>query len=116
MPRFIIKPERDVDFYVDWSTIVDAPCEWGPAAAFTEPIPADRLARADETGTSCRDPRFFGWDDKTLIVANMGDGDFYQIPRENLRAWLEALGETPDDQAAQQAALDQYATRCGDDQ
>lgn len=109
MPRFIIKAEPDVDFYVDWSTIVDAPCEWGPAAVFQTPIPADRLERADATGTSSFDG-FFDWDTKTLIVANMGDNEFYDLPRDNLRAFLEALGDEPD-RAAQQAALDQYATR-----
>jgi len=115
MPRFIIKPERDVDFYVEWSTIVDAPIRWAAADRFpADVLPADRRERADAWGTSAWD-QFFGWDTKTLIVANMGDGDFYELPRENLRAWLDALGDDPQNPDIQQAALDQYATRTKED-
>jgi hypothetical protein len=116
MPRFIIKPTREDDLYVEWSTIVDAPIAWGPASIFPESaLPADRKERCDAWGTSSWD-QFFGWDDKTILVANMGDGDFYELPRENLKPWLEALGDKPDEQDVQQAALDQYATRVKGDE
>lgn len=115
MPRFIIKPERDTDLYVEWSTIVDAPTRWGPAADFsTETLPADRKERCDAWGTSSWD-QFFGWDQKTILVANMGDQEFYELPRSYLKPWLEALGDNPEDRDVQQAALDKYATRTRDD-
>ena len=110
MPHYIVKAHPDNDFYVDWSTIVDAPIEWGPAADFTEQIPADRKERADRNGTSSHDPRFFGWQDPFFIVANLGDGRFYNLPRPNLQAFCEAMNPDPDNPAVQQAALNQYAT------
>lgn len=75
MPHYIVKPKQDEDFYVDFSTIVDAPCVWGSwdemvAAGYA----AERLERARLTGSSCaalRDdgkPWFFGWDKPTLMV------------------------------------------------
>ena len=54
MPRFIIKPKRDVDFYVDWSEIVDAPCVWGDRAEMLrEGTNPARLDRCDLKGSSC---------------------------------------------------------------
>ena len=114
MPRFIIKPTREDDLYVEWSTIVDAPVAWGPASIFPESaLPTDRKERCDTNGTSSFDG-FFGWDTPVIIVANMGDGDFYDLPRENLKAFLESLGDNPEDRDTQQAALDKWATRTGD--
>ena len=58
MPTYIIKPSRDEDFYVWWSTVVDAPIGWGPR----DYVPLDnegspeRFARADERGTSANWP------------------------------------------------------------
>ena len=112
MPRFIIKPTRDDDLYVEWSTIVDAPTRWGTAADLR--LTADRKARTDAWGTSSWD-QFFGWNQPSILVANMGDQEFYDLPRENLKAFLEALGDDPENRDVQQAALDKWATRVGDE-
>lgn len=73
MGTIVIKPDRDVDFYVGWSSIVEAPVWCGTRAdviPFTEDEarnrpsspPAERLARADHNGTSAFDGDG-GWDD-----------------------------------------------------
>jgi hypothetical protein len=83
MGTIVVKPERDVDFYVGWSSIVEAPVWWGPAAEVIEYMrddarrgPSDpveqRLARADETGTSAHDRRDGGWDDEGFIYEQRG--------------------------------------------
>lgn len=48
MPSYIIKPMRDEDFYVEFSTITDTITSCGGR----DDYPFDRLARADQTGTS----------------------------------------------------------------
>lgn len=54
MPRFIIKPDRELDLYVDWSTIVDAPCMWGTREEMLAAgVTLERLDRAEATGSSC---------------------------------------------------------------
>ncbi len=83
MGTIVIKPDRDVDFYVGWSSIVEAPVWWGPTAEVREYIlqdvrrgisdsPEVRLARADEHGTSSHDPRDGGWDDEGFIYEQRG--------------------------------------------
>lgn len=66
MPRFIIKLEdQGVDYYMEWSTIVDAPVTYGmPLEEFTEYYKtyhglrnfefdfANRMKRVEEKGTS----------------------------------------------------------------
>jgi hypothetical protein len=110
MPSYIVKAHPDRDLYVEWSTVVDAPIRWGRASDFPPPIPADRKARADSRGTSSIDG-FYDWDQKTLIVANMGDGDFYQLPRSDIDNFLSVLEDDPEDRDQQQHALNMYAQR-----
>ncbi|WP_203823101.1 hypothetical protein, partial [Paractinoplanes ferrugineus] len=63
MGRVVIKPERDQDFYVGWSTIVEAPIWFGSRVDALKYIaqdhresggpadpPEERLARADRYG------------------------------------------------------------------
>jgi len=95
MPRYLVKPDPDEDFYVDWSEIVDAPCDWGTKA---ELLNADnteeRFARADKHGTSMYATQFGGWNDKGFIYEQIG-----WLPRKNLKAlclWLQDHGEEAD--------------------
>jgi hypothetical protein len=96
MPRIVIKPERDLDLYVGWSTIVEAPVWHGPrdevlgylaAEAIRYPSdPAeDRLARADRTGTSAYDGDG-GWDDEGFIYEQRG-----WLPRRHLAEMCRLL-------------------------
>jgi hypothetical protein len=108
MPSYIVKADPNEDFYVEWSTVVDAPIRWGTAAEVT--ARRDRIARADATGTSSFDG-FYNWEQASFLVANLGDGDFYRLPRRNLRAFLGTLSGASEDRETQQAALDHHATK-----
>jgi hypothetical protein len=53
MPKYIIKPNPEVDFYVDWSTIVEDAISWGDRKFMRKcGVEKERLERADQTGTS----------------------------------------------------------------
>jgi hypothetical protein len=108
MPTFIVKPDRDEDFYVAWSTVVDSPTAFGSRANITRIGHAhatpERLARADEYGTSMCDPdlprdrQWFGWRDDEFIVmeveiADRRQGGAYFVPRANVRALCVRMGE-----------------------
>jgi hypothetical protein len=70
MGHTIIKPIRDEDFYVVYSSVVDAPIRCGTRAeleATYEHAAADRFARADEHGTSSK-LGWDGWDQQTITV------------------------------------------------
>lgn len=101
MGHIVIKPERDRDLYVVWSTIVDAPLAWGDRAEVHDYLtrdqpghglagPAARLDRADLNGTSALgDFSFFGrWDDEGLGYEQRG-----YLPRQHLARACELLGE-----------------------
>ena len=106
MPTIIIKPERDRDFYIGWSTITDNPHWWGARAEATRYLvrdarrrgvadhpPEERLARADRYGTSDMSVREGGWGDDGLIYEQRG-----VLPRRHLIAACEALAR--DDEPA----------------
>lgn len=84
MPRFIIKVVPDVDFYVEWSTVVDNWTKAGTREEFISQWGEDpaRLDRADETGSSAIPP-FFKWDETEFII----DGR-YTIQRVFLPAYI----------------------------
>lgn len=104
MPAYIIKPDRDEDFYVRWSTIVDCPTNWGPRATFMEP--PERFERADANGSSMLpDPElgdwiFGGWDEETFLLREQDDlngtdevGGAWLLPRGNLREFCRRRDE-----------------------
>lgn len=102
MPTIIVKPDRDVDFYLGWSSVVDAPVWFGSRAEVLEDdgtrslglwenVPGEtitRLDRADEFGTSALygDPRDGGWEDTGFVFMNCG-----WLPRERLRTLADRL-------------------------
>lgn len=101
MPRYIIKPKADEDFYVAYSTVVDSPCESGSRAEMSH-IAAERLDRADEYGTSAQwgEPPVYGWDDQKITVREgiidptRPERSFYgEVKRGDLRAFCESLQE-----------------------
>lgn len=100
MPTFIIKPDRDQDFYVAWSSIVDAPTAWGDrdevaraVADYDGPGEAkpDRFDRADRHGSSARfgSPPTYGYEDGEFLVHNM-PGSPATIARDRMIEWLQA--------------------------
>jgi hypothetical protein len=107
MPGYIVKPDPDVDFYVRWSTVVDAPTAWGPRAWFEKEfagdseVAPDRFERADATGSSALWPNeaapVFGWqdDDFTVMEIDLPGGrklgGWYRLPRASLRELCDRL-------------------------
>jgi hypothetical protein len=102
----VIKPERDTDFYVGWSTVTENPHWWGDRAeaagylaedATGDPLddPSGRLDRADLNGTSAAGRfGFFGrWDYERFAYEQRGC-----LPRTKLVAAIEALSR--DDESA----------------
>lgn len=70
MGHTIIKPVRDEDFYVVYSSVVDAPIQCGTRAELErtyDSAGADRFERADEHGTSSMH-RWHGWDEQVISV------------------------------------------------
>lgn len=105
MPRQIIKPDRDVDFYVEWSSIVEAPTAFGPREWMLDHLLFDyrrathrfdwereqaeqRLARADVTGSSAYPPFACTWDDEGEIYEQRGI-----LPRAKIRELCERLSK-----------------------
>jgi len=100
MARFILKTATDSDLYVEWSTIVDNLVAVGDREWFkSQGIDAERLDRADKTGTSCKgferegDGYAFGsFADNGMILCNMQTRrGFRWLPRKNLHAYAEAV-------------------------
>lgn len=94
MPNHVIKPERDRDLYIGWSTIVGGPT-WLATRdeAIADGVDPTRLDRADRTGTSAFKPVDDGaWDDDTLMAAEPL-GCQRLLPREHLAAYALALYE-----------------------
>lgn len=111
MPTYIIKPERETDLYVWWSTIVDAPVGWGDRAdALAHGTAEDRLERADRTGTSANWTNWpaekmpYRYDDgEPMILREQDDLDesegCWLLPRANLLEFVKRrdAGEPIDD-------------------
>jgi hypothetical protein len=107
VPSFIVKPDPDDDFYVEWSTVVDAPTAYGSREELTADLgprsgSAERFDRADEFGTSMCDPllprddQFFGWNDKEFTVHNVGAPTGKLIARKDIRELCERLDSDTD--------------------
>ncbi|MBF6515556.1 hypothetical protein IU421_14885 [Nocardia cyriacigeorgica] len=73
MAHTIIKPTTDEDFYVVYSSVVDAPIQWGTRAELEstyEHAAAERFARADEHGSSS----LHGWDGWDVQIITVREG------------------------------------------
>lgn len=111
MPRYIIKPHKGIDLYAEWSTVVDNVCRIGSRSDFlNEGEPAERMDRADATGTSVlgfdhEGDGFteYGWDDEKFIVAKVREPyGMGWLPRERLLEYVRAY---QDDDAERAEAL-----------
>lgn len=96
MPKYLVKTNRDEDFYVYWSEITDSPYFWGTRdeVSVYDEINDERIERADKTGTSAFDSRFGGWNDEGWVYEQIG-----WLPRQNLKSlclWLDEHGEDTD--------------------
>jgi hypothetical protein len=97
MPSYIVKPDREVDWYVMWSDIVEAPTGGGTRAQVkacryfkADEVADKRFDQADRTGCSALWPEpdrpIYGWDSSGFIYMQRG-----WLPRTNLRAAVERL-------------------------
>lgn len=107
MPSLIVKPEKDVDFYVVWSSVVDNITAAGTRAqlqhdtllAARKEAGDDRFDRADQYGSSAHpEGEMAGdgyWDAKGFVVSNefrRTDCTFFWLDRGDLAAF--ARGDT----------------------
>ena len=111
MPSYVIKVDHDRDEYVYWSTVVEAPIYHGCRPEMLAMLlqesdpwlredaphyPDNRMARADEFGTSCQDLgeglRFYSWDVESLIYQQMGT-----VKRADLWELCQRLEQDPAD-------------------
>lgn len=103
--KFIIKPTRDEDFYVEWSTNVDNWTFAGDRDTMLthDGVTAERLDRADKNGTSAIEPPgYLGWDHTEIIVREGPGGEEGMLARDRLADWVhatskEALEDEPGD-------------------
>lgn len=102
MPRYIVKPNRDQDYYVEWSEVVDGPIFHGTRAEMAEygiaqrwSSPEARLTRADETSNSALWYHPSWENDEHYILQQRGWFPRSRMP-EVIRAFLDA-DENPDD-------------------
>lgn len=104
MPSYIVKPKPDEDYYVRYSTIVDAPTAAGTRADWLArgEDPA-RLDRADASGSSALWPSTqrpaYGWHETEISVregwptAPPEGTCFTLVSRSDLRILFETLGD-----------------------
>lgn len=98
-----MKESPTSDFYVCWSSVVEAPTAWGnrvEIAAYVVRDAEERLTRADNTGTSClwvtlagmrdRYPEEGAWDDDSYIYEQRGT-----ITRAGVFQLARRLDENP---------------------
>lgn len=93
MPSYIVKINKEEDFYVYWSDIVEAPHVWGTRDHVTkymlrigEDASHARFDRANETGTSAMQGDY-DWDDHGFIYMQQGF-----LRREDLAEFLGSYG------------------------
>lgn len=80
MPSYIVKINKEDDFYVYWSDIVEAPHCWGTKAEVSDYIKRiwddtsfGRFERADAYGSSAYSwADTYGWDDSGFIYKQLG--------------------------------------------
>lgn len=96
MSREIIQPVKDVNFYVEWSSVVDMPTFWGTWQDFLEDAVLEgwidrfdaRMKRVDETSQSAL-WHTYSWDnDHEIIVQQAGT-----LRRSQLPAFIETLDD-----------------------
>ena len=95
MPREIVKVAPDEDFYVEWSSIVEAPTAFGDREGMQAHLASTdalgdgkRIDRADATGSSAIGGWGWTWEHETTIYQQQGN-----LPRRNLRALCARLAK-----------------------
>lgn len=102
MPKFLLKVSPDRDAYIEWSTIVDAPVQFGTREECVEEFGEERVARTDRNGTSALyfhwlelEDQEGGWRDEHLTVMN-GAEVTGLLPRSRLSDLYDLLDNDPE--------------------
>lgn len=92
MGQGLIKPDRDVDLYIRWTTVTDGPFWMGTRAEAEQAgVEARILDFTDQRGTSGHRPFDIGaWDEETIQVALECCGQRL-LPRAHLVDYAEAV-------------------------
>ena len=100
MPSYVVKPDKDKDEYVVWSTIVDSVTWFGSAEELMYDNPEvtrERIDRADLQGTSAYYGKFCGYSELEFVCQNIDklhdEVDFVLVNRENLYEYSLATYE-----------------------
>lgn len=114
MGNFLIKPDPDEDFYVEWTTYTDSPIAYGDRAEFQEYDPTvytdERFERCDRNGSSYM-LRCGWWDDEELQLLNVGtSNNWWNLPRKHLKEVAIGLVQNYDNREKQQEFIDKYCT------
>jgi hypothetical protein len=110
MGRVLLKCDPNVDLYIEWSTVVDAPTAVGTRAQFekemnipkrgeefmTEEAIRIRMDRVNKHGTSRLGDDDGNWDDKGLLYRQGPKPAF--LPRKNFLAYGQMLLKDPNAQ------------------
>jgi hypothetical protein len=94
VPSVIVKPDRTLDFYFEWSTVTDAVGDRGSYADMVaDGHDPGRLDRADQNGSSATAGWRFGWWTTAEFLPRWDpDGNVERCPhivrREHMHAWL----------------------------
>ena len=102
MPSYIVKPDKDVDFYVYWNEVVESPTLWGSREEFLREYPKVekrdipdvnvRMNRADRYGCSALWPSM----EAPIYGYKLDDGPVFQqkgsVSRVNLPELCRRLG------------------------
>lgn len=88
MGQYIIKPDIDLDFYIEWSTVVDNWTFMGTwYEMLDEGISKDRLTRAKETGSSSYDGNG-DWYDEEITVHNLPEKFYEDLHNDSMDGYF----------------------------
>jgi hypothetical protein len=108
MSRYIIKPVRDRDFYINWSSITGRTVGYGTRAELeaedSEVFSAERFERADEKGTSS----FIGEDSWYNSADYVVLGGSLFIQRDLMEEWVKTLDSNGKDTTESNNYLEQF--------
>lgn len=115
MGVYLIKPDPNEDFYVEWDERVDAPIAYGGKAEFQGYDPEEyndkRFERADSTGSSYM-LNIGKWDDEEIQLVEAGTStEWWNVPRHHLKELSIGLVQNWDDKDKQQEFIDKYCTK-----
>lgn len=114
MGVYLIKPDKNEDFYVEWDERVDAPIAYGDREEFQSYDPEEyndkRFERADLTGSSYM-LNIGKWDDEEIQLVSAGtSSEWWNVPRKHLKEVAIVLVQNYDDKEKQQEIIDKYCT------